>query len=66
MAMPFVVMAFAFLLERIWCSGKGGKALVFAYLAAAACFFIYWYPLLTGFPVSEQYFRHHLWFKSWV
>ena len=66
MAMPFVVIAFAMLLEKLWCSGRGGKALALGYLILVAGFFIYWYPLLTGFPISEKYFRNHLWFKSWV
>ena len=66
MVMPFVVIAFALLLEKMWCSGKGGKALALGYLILVAGFFIYWYPLLTGFPISEHYFRNHLWFKSWV
>ena len=65
-AMPFVAIALAILLEKIWRSGKIGRWMTLGYLALAAGMLIYWYPLLTGFPISEACFRHHLWFKSWV
>ena len=66
MVVPFGVMILASALDHLWKSGKIGRAAALGYLILTAGMFIYWYPLLTGYPVSEAYFRHHLWFKSWV
>lgn len=65
-AMPFALMAIALLIQRFWRIGKIGKGIVIAYLVLVALLFIYWYPLLTGYPIREAYFRNHLWFKSWI
>ena len=64
--LPFVAIASALFLARLWKTNTAGKTLVVGYLMLVTALFIYWYPLLTGFPISEKYFRHHLWFKSWV
>ena len=66
LSMPFVVMALALLLAKIYRSGKWGKILVVAYLVAVAGMFVYWYPLLTGLTVSKVYFYQHMWFKKWI
>ena len=65
-AMPFAAMAIATVLVRIWGMGRWGRVFAILYMASATVMFFYWYPLLTGFPISEQYFQHHLWFKSWI
>lgn len=65
-AMPFVTMAAALVLEQLWQNKKFGRWVAIGYLLLVTGMFIYWYPLLTGYPISEWYFRNHLWFKSWV
>ncbi len=65
-AMPFVALAITFYLRELWQTGKWGKVTVCFYLAFVIAMFAYWYPLLSGYPISEQYFQNHLWFKSWI
>jgi dolichyl-phosphate-mannose--protein O-mannosyl transferase len=65
-AMAFATMAIALLMSRIWQIGRLGRGIVIGYVVIVAVLFIYWYPLYTGFPVSEWYFRNHLWFKAWL
>ncbi|MCP5004597.1 MAG: phospholipid carrier-dependent glycosyltransferase, partial [Planctomycetes bacterium] len=65
-AMPFACMSMAVLLLWIWQMKKWGKIVVIAYLFLVASLFIYWYPLLTGFPITYKYFRHHMWFQPWI
>ncbi len=36
------------------------------FIVAAAAFFLYFLPLLTGYPVAETFYRHHMWFRSWI
>jgi len=64
--MPFVGIAFALLLARIWRVKRVGPWAVIGYLMLVVGMFVYWYPLLTGFPISDSYFRHHMWFRAWI
>ncbi len=65
-AVPFAVIAVAMLLRGIAKIDKLGEWIVLAYLSLAIALFIYWYPLYVGYPISEVYFQHHLWFKAWI
>ncbi|MSR77268.1 MAG: phospholipid carrier-dependent glycosyltransferase [Candidatus Omnitrophica bacterium] len=65
-ALPFAVMAIAVLLDRLWEWKPQGPRLVLIYLLCVFGMFLYWYPLLTGFPISESFFNQHMWFKSWI
>lgn len=65
-AMPFACMSIAVLLSRIWQMKKWGRIIVTLYLILVVGLFIYWYPLLTGFPISHEYYKHHMWFRSWI
>ena len=64
--MPFVAMALALILDKLWQSGQAGKGAVVVYLVLIVAMFIYWFPLLNGMPISEVYFRQHMWFRSWI
>lgn len=65
-AMPFVAIGLGLICAQLWAKGKVGKFLVCAYLALVLGMFIYWYPLLTGLPISDKYYQHHMWFRSWI
>ncbi|KAA3605947.1 MAG: phospholipid carrier-dependent glycosyltransferase [Candidatus Scalindua sp. AMX11] len=65
-AMPFACMSIAVLLLWIWQMKKLGKIVVIAYLFLVLSLFIYWYPLLTGFPITYKYYLQHMWFRSWI
>jgi len=64
--MPFVVMALALLVRRVWGWGGFWRVIVIIYLIVVAGMFVYWYPLLAGIPVSGRFYGNHLWFKSWI
>ncbi len=36
------------------------------FLIAGYAFFIYFLPLLMGIPVSQAFYQHHMWLKSWI
>lgn len=65
-AMPFACMSVGILLNRIWQIKKVGRIIVIVYLLLVVGLFIYWYPLATNFPVSHEYYKHHMWFRSWI
>ena len=65
-AIPFVAVALALLLDKLWRWNTLGKALTVLYLISVIGMFIYWYPLLNGMPVTSTYFRQHMWSRSWI
>jgi glycosyltransferase involved in cell wall biosynthesis/predicted membrane-bound dolichyl-phosphate-mannose-protein mannosyltransferase len=65
-AMPFVAMALALFLARIWRTGRPGRIFVVFYLFLVVAMFVYWYPLLTGYPVPDPFFRQHMWWRGWI
>ena len=65
-AMPFICISIAVPIARIWRQTPEDRYLIIFYLLFVIALFIYWYPLLNGMPISEKYYLHHMWFKSWV
>jgi dolichyl-phosphate-mannose--protein O-mannosyl transferase len=46
---------------------KLGAALpVYAFLALVVCFFLYFYPLWTGLPLSYDSWTEHIWVPTWL
>ena len=65
-AIPFIAVALAVLLDKLWQQSPLGKALTVLYLIAVIGMFIYWYPLLNGMRITDVYFRQHMWSPSWI
>jgi len=65
-ATPFVAMGLAMIVIRLWRWGSTGQWIVTIYMALVVFMFFYWYPLLTGLPVTQQFYENHVWFRSWV
>lgn len=65
-AMPFVAMGLGLLIIRVWRMGKVGRGIVIAYLILVAAMFVYWYPLLAGLSIPHEYYKQHMWFRSWI
>lgn len=65
-SMPFVAMGLAWICAQLWKTGRAGKLLVSFYLVLVFGMFIYWYPLLTGLTISDQYYQTHIWLSSWI
>ncbi len=65
-AMPFVALALTLYFQAIWNTGRAGKIFAACYFLLLLGMAAYWYPLWTAYPISEGYFQHHLWFKSWI
>ena len=51
-------------LWQLWKS-KQGKIIVPILLGLFALWFVCFYPLLTGIPISQKYFNALLWFEQW-
>ena len=81
--LPFMILALAFCLAKLAQAvadveigpfripGLGGAALLYAHLALAILFFIFFYPVWTGIPIgADQYlggFGHgRMWFAKWI
>lgn len=64
-AVPFGVVVLSYWLANLW-EKKGGSTIVLSYLALTVLTFIFFLPLLVGWPVTERFFFRHIWFSSWV
>lgn len=64
-AVPFGVIVLSYWLANLW-EKKGGSTIVLSYLALTVLTFIFFLPLLVGWPVTEEFFFRHVWFSSWV
>ena len=71
---PFACVAIAYFGYRLWTSEAGGpdaqrvrRSIVAAYAAGVVLWFIFYYPLLSAYPISEWYYGQHLWLgRQWV
>lgn len=63
-SVPFYLMGLSFLLDKIL-SSRNGKITVAVYLLAVTALFIFFSPLLYGFPVSLKHFHELIWLKGW-
>jgi len=66
LSMPFVAIGLAWICAQLWQKGRIGKIFVSLYMILVLGMFIYWYPLLTGLTISDEYYRNHIWFSSWI
>lgn len=64
-AVPFGVIVLSCWLSNLW-EKKGGSTMVLSCLALTGLTFIFFLPLLVGWPVGEKFFFRHIWFSSWV
>jgi dolichyl-phosphate-mannose-protein mannosyltransferase len=78
----FMVLALAYVLARIatvvvemelgsWRVRIPGSPVLYAWLAVAVLFFVYFYPVWTGIPIGDtQYLGHfgvgRMWFLKWI
>jgi len=44
----------------------GGRWFRPAFIIGTLIIFVLWYPILTGFPVSEAYYSRLIWLRNWI
>jgi dolichyl-phosphate-mannose-protein mannosyltransferase len=67
-SIPFACLALAYLACRLWDTGNVYVRLaVGVYAALAVAWFVFYYPLLSAYPISDAYYGAHLWFRpGWI
>lgn len=66
-SIPFVCLGMAYLGSRLWYSeDENRRTFASCYATLIVAWFIFWYPLLSAFPVSDRYYELHLWLgRTW-
>ncbi|MEB3236852.1 MAG: glycosyltransferase family 39 protein [Candidatus Sericytochromatia bacterium] len=64
-AIPFTCMLLAFVLDRLW-RHRPTAFLPPIYLAVVVGLFLFFYPLLAGWPIPWWYYHKHVWFPKWL
>lgn len=62
-AMPFYFSLIAYWLVQIY---KKDRFSVYFYIALIFATFMFFYPLLTAYPISKEYYQWHIWFRNWI
>jgi dolichyl-phosphate-mannose-protein mannosyltransferase len=61
----FALMALVYWLCRLWRRGSWGPWVVVAFTACAVAATLYFIPMATGFPMSNDFLKQHIWLDSW-
>jgi len=60
---PIMILALTFALEDMW---ERYPWLAAVYLLAAGLAFAYFYPILSGYPITQHVKEGYQWFESWA
>jgi predicted membrane-bound dolichyl-phosphate-mannose-protein mannosyltransferase len=63
---PFIIFSITYGLNILWYKNKKYKYLVIAYFLAVMVTFLYFYPILAGYPISPEFNNAHKWLSSWI
>jgi dolichyl-phosphate-mannose-protein mannosyltransferase len=64
LAMPFLCLASAYLINRYWHT-RAGKIITVVYFASVVIMFIVFYPVISGMPVSTSWIYKLKWLSGW-
>ena len=64
-ALLFILLISAYFLDSIWNKSKYGKLIVVMYIMIAIGIFIYFYPIVSGAPISPGSIDGYYWIQSW-
>jgi len=64
-SVPFACLAIAYVLASFWRKDRLWLAISVAYLALVVAGFVYFYPLMAAWPISQARVDARMWFPSW-
>lgn len=64
-SVPFLCLALAFALSKLYHHAVAGKVAVLVYLVIVVLLFLYFYPHWSGLPLPEKWVNTYYWLKSW-
>lgn len=63
---PIIILSITYGLNILWYKNRTYKYLVIAYFLAVLVTFVYFYPILAGYPISPQFNNAYKWLSSWI
>lgn len=63
-SVPFLILLLAYSLEKLW-GNKIGRILAASFLLITIGLFIYFYPHIAAWPLSENWDEKYYWISSW-
>jgi len=64
-AVPFGAIAVASAVTASYRRGGAWRAIGLVYLTALVAYFVFFYPIHAGLPISREAFEARIWFSSW-
>lgn len=66
-SVPFIVMMIGYAMLKLVKDNPKRRKAVYFYVTAAVGLFLFFYPVLSGYPIEKQWVYEHLqWFDTWV
>ncbi len=66
-SVPFIVMMIGYAMMKLVGDSPKRRRVAYFYVAAAVGLFLFFYPVLSGYPIEKQWVYDHLqWFDTWV
>ncbi|MBA7639092.1 hypothetical protein ES703_46750 [subsurface metagenome] len=62
----FIILATTLLIERLWNKYKWGKWAIAGYLALNVACFVLFFSVISGLPMSQDYWDTMRWMLSWI
>ncbi|PWB55626.1 MAG: hypothetical protein C3F06_02160 [Candidatus Methanoperedenaceae archaeon] len=63
---PIIILSITYGANILWYKNKKYRYLIMAYLLIVLATFVYFYPILAGYPISQQFNDAHKWLSSWI
>ncbi|MCX9083539.1 MAG: phospholipid carrier-dependent glycosyltransferase [Candidatus Methanoperedens sp.] len=63
---PFIILSITYGLNILWYKDKKYKYAIAAYFLIVIVVFLYFYPVLAGYPISPEFNDAHKWLSSWI
>ncbi len=64
-SLPFMYLATARMLHRLWRRGRSGRAVVVSFLVLTLAFFVYFYPVAAAVPLKDSSLPRWFWLRRW-
>ena len=63
--LPFLILGVGYLLRYVYENWRYGKAAVWTFVGAVVLLFLFFYPSITGIPVSYSWLKAQQWLSTW-
>jgi dolichyl-phosphate-mannose--protein O-mannosyl transferase len=61
----FLLLTSVYFLNELWNSSRKGRIIVVLYICIAGGVFLYFYPIIAGWPIKDTEIDRFMWLHTW-